>query len=300
MDAPQLPGIAAPAGPGPDRRPEPGSAGYLVERVRRHYADPAKTYPGAIVLTEVTNPIAGRRIDVLSIGLTSRATLQGHEIKARRADWLNELDDPTKADAWVPYVHGWWVVAPSTAIVHPEELPPGWGLMIPGRGRRRVEIIRPAEQRPDHAVSLPWLLVKEITKKIDTLRAEAVERARAEAQRATEQRVRAHHDTLLNHLATVSPAAARLGNDLADVLGQPVERLQHRLHPNAVTRELLRLAWRAATAPTNQLPLQELVSAVERLRLPAVTQLSIADQMNSLLLRAMPDSDAPEPHRKRE
>src|ERR1039457_7550341 len=53
-----------------------------------------------------------------------------------RSDWLRELDDPAKAEAWWPYCNRFWITAPPGIIV-PAELPEGWGLMeLPSNGRR--------------------------------------------------------------------------------------------------------------------------------------------------------------------
>lgn len=61
-----------------------------------------------------------------------RQALHGHEIKVSRSDWLRELADPTKADAWKRYCDRWWLVAPP-GVGRPEELPDGWGLLVPSR-----------------------------------------------------------------------------------------------------------------------------------------------------------------------
>lgn len=63
----------------------------------------------------------------------------GHEVKVSRSDWLTELRDPTKAEAFRPFMHFWWLVVSDKNIVKPGELPPGWGLMAPGAdGRLRA------------------------------------------------------------------------------------------------------------------------------------------------------------------
>lgn len=55
--------------------------------------------------------------------------IHGHEVKVSRSDWLHELADPTKAEAFKQYVHHWWLVVPDEKIVRPGELPSGWGLL---------------------------------------------------------------------------------------------------------------------------------------------------------------------------
>ena len=66
--------------------------------------------------------------------------IHGHEVKVSRSDWLTELRDPDKAEAFRPYVDRWWLVVPDRSIVR-DDLPDGWGLMVahPGGGARVVK-----------------------------------------------------------------------------------------------------------------------------------------------------------------
>lgn len=171
------------------------SAAALLERIRTHYVRPVKVQPGghvreddllpgAVVLAEVPAPgTSGRRIDALAIGLTrARAGLDGFEIKVSRSDWLHELDQARKADAWFGHTHRWWVVAPSTTIVRSEELPEGWGLMVPDpRSARRLKVVTKAATR---SPILDWSVLWEIVKKLD--------RHRAGEVKATAAAVREH------------------------------------------------------------------------------------------------------------
>lgn len=56
--------------------------------------------------------------------------LHGHEVKVSRSDWLTELRDPEKAEAFRRYTDYWWLVVSDPKIIHPGELPDGWGLMV--------------------------------------------------------------------------------------------------------------------------------------------------------------------------
>lgn len=73
--------------------------------------------------------------------------IHGHEVKVSRSDWLAELRDPSKAEAWVRHCHFWWLVVPDPAIVR-DDLPAGWGLMVARGGRlhavQRAELRIPA------------------------------------------------------------------------------------------------------------------------------------------------------------
>lgn len=55
--------------------------------------------------------------------------VHGHEVKVSRSDWLHELADPSKAEAFKQFCDHWWLVVPDEKIVRPGELPPGWGLL---------------------------------------------------------------------------------------------------------------------------------------------------------------------------
>ena len=112
-----------------------------------------------------------RRADVLYAGFTSASgrILVGHELKVSRADWRSELSKLDKADTWADACHAWYVVAPSTDVVPPEELPDGWGLMLPPkspRGKRMRIEVKAAVKRD---FSPPWWAVRSFMARLDTL-----------------------------------------------------------------------------------------------------------------------------------
>lgn len=64
--------------------------------------------------------------------------LLGFEIKTSRADFLNELKNPMKAERWRQLCDRWFLVAPDESILK-NDLPEGWGLMVIGdRGKLRI------------------------------------------------------------------------------------------------------------------------------------------------------------------
>lgn len=72
--------------------------------------------------------------------------IHGHEVKVSRSDWLAELRDPDKAEAFRPYVDRWWLVVPDVQIVK-GDLPVGWGLMlatVDDLGRPQTRIVHRA------------------------------------------------------------------------------------------------------------------------------------------------------------
>lgn len=56
--------------------------------------------------------------------------VMGFEVKTSRSDWLRELKDPSKSEAWRRYCTHFYVVAPR-GVVNKDELPAGWGLILP-------------------------------------------------------------------------------------------------------------------------------------------------------------------------
>lgn len=77
-----------------------------------------------------TGMACNRRCDLLAMSLwpSKGLHLHGHEIKVSRSDWLREIQDPSKAEAFSKHCHFWWIVAPK-GVVKLEELPTAWGLM---------------------------------------------------------------------------------------------------------------------------------------------------------------------------
>ncbi|QSN19679.1 hypothetical protein I3U41_17385 [Mycobacteroides abscessus subsp. abscessus] len=99
----------------------PSALGYEQKRIADFIA--ADKYPG--------NPYG------------SGLAFHGHEVKVSRSDWLTELRDPTKAEAFKPYMHHWWLVVPDSSIVKPTELPEGWGLLVKSGNVLRAKVKAP-------------------------------------------------------------------------------------------------------------------------------------------------------------
>jgi hypothetical protein len=119
---------------------------YTTEQMEAMLAEKYRNDSSEIAF-EVRNDAgfsASRAADAIAIGTwPSRGNLiEGFEIKASRADWLRELKEPVKADAFYRYVDHWWIVAPSE-VVKDHELPPTWGLMCPHGDGLRVRVAAP-------------------------------------------------------------------------------------------------------------------------------------------------------------
>jgi hypothetical protein len=74
--------------------------------------------------------------------------IHGHEVKVSRGDWLTELRDPSKAQAFKRYVDYWWLAVTDKNIVRGDELPEGWGLLALVGGKMR-QIIRAPRLTPE-------------------------------------------------------------------------------------------------------------------------------------------------------
>ncbi|TYB71187.1 hypothetical protein FXF51_01755 [Nonomuraea sp. PA05] len=170
----------------------------LYEALERHYRKPGAAHQGEILIREVPAPGSGRQADLIRIGLwPSRGyALDVHELKVTRADWLRELADPGKADAWWPHCSRFWVVAPA-GVVHTNELPPGWGLLQPPTSvnrRRFTTVVDAAVKEPQLSLELLATLARRTDNtrlaEMDLLREQhrdALYKARTEARQHAAQ-----------------------------------------------------------------------------------------------------------------
>lgn len=122
----------------------------MLDLLHGHYILPSKPAPGYFV-PEIQAPSGNRRADLIWLPLThnTRGQIIGHEIKVNRADVINELADPTKADAWSRYCTKWWLVVSDPRLVDGLEIPDHWGVMSPpsgGRSKRLMTILKPAPE----------------------------------------------------------------------------------------------------------------------------------------------------------
>ncbi|MDF2895720.1 MAG: hypothetical protein K0Q46_2506 [Rhodococcus erythropolis] len=73
--------------------------------------------------------------------------LHGHEVKVSRSDWLTELREPEKAEAFARFCDFWWLVVSDKSIVR-DDLPDGWGLMVASGGSLRA-VKQPVRREPE-------------------------------------------------------------------------------------------------------------------------------------------------------
>lgn len=131
------------------------------ELLRRRYA---ATSPGNgpryVLAPEVRNRAgfsANRAADLLVMDTweSGPVRLIGHEVKVSRSDWLRELKDPSKAEAFIPHVSEWWLVVGDPKIVKDGELPEGWGLLAPAGDSLRA--IVKAKRKPQTEIPTTML-----------------------------------------------------------------------------------------------------------------------------------------------
>lgn len=224
----------------------------LLARLQRHYIKPGELMPGGMFMPEVS--LGSRRADALYVGFfASRGKfLVGHEIKVARPDWLNELGQPEKAEEWERHCHSWYMVAPSTEIVRPEELPHGWGLMVPGRSRTRMDIVVKAALHDDRQPT--WDATHALVQRADSLRIDAISKERV----AAEERARADIEERVQARIAMAPEsraaeraeqAERLLAQVGDILGFKIVAGEQAWQTDVVAVEELRTSfakWLAA------------------------------------------------------
>jgi hypothetical protein len=207
----------------------PMTTRQLNELLHAHFIKPAdRTDPagaGAVYLTEVTDPGGrGRRADAVHIGLwhsRGAGRIDVLELKTSRSDFRRELDQPAKAEAWWPYSTTFSIVAPSEDIAPPEELPPGWGLMVPNprAGLRRFKtVVKPAEREPELTIGLLITLLKN------------TETTRVNAMRAVSDKVAAEHRAEIERLRREKSTADPESRSRLKLLDRLEAAMRLRLH----------------------------------------------------------------------
>ena len=155
----------------------------LMARLEAHYLKPSDRLPSGVFLHEVgwNGTANSRRCDALYVGFTSTSgrLLVGHEVKASRSDWLNELRQLDKADCWADQCHQWWLVT-VPGVVRDGELPPGWGLMLPGTGRARLKVVTRADTYLGRTPS--WDTCRSVIARLNTLHRDRIVSAVQEAR----------------------------------------------------------------------------------------------------------------------
>lgn len=123
----------------------PASEQPFLRALRAYF--PVKKY---VLLPQVEIPFADgiRYADALVLGLwkSFNSAIQGFEIKATRADWLQELRNPSKVEETASYCDGWSVLSYQGVILL-DEIPERWGMYQLEAGHI-VEVRAPKLQDP--------------------------------------------------------------------------------------------------------------------------------------------------------
>ena len=85
------------------------------------------------------------RCDALAINCyESRGhEIHGIEVKQHRSDWLRELKDSGKSEQMIRMCDRWWLAVSDESIAKKEELPKGWGLLVPSGKVLRAKVQAP-------------------------------------------------------------------------------------------------------------------------------------------------------------
>lgn len=171
-------------------------SGAVMAALKKRCAAPAWAF-----LEEVRDKAgfdATRSADALAMSLWKSRGLElhGFEVKANRADWIRERDNPEKAEAISRFCDRWWLAVQSADIVLDGELPPSWGLLV--LHGKALKTVREAEKRtPDplprtflatmlkRATAAAATLVprEELSERIDAEVAQRLERGASDAER---------------------------------------------------------------------------------------------------------------------
>ena len=89
-----------------------------------------------------------RIIDAIAINTWPSTGFETHgfEIKVSRSDWISELDNPRKCEAFKKYCDRWYLVAPA-GVAEKHEIPPDWGyIQATPKTLRRIKIAPKVEK----------------------------------------------------------------------------------------------------------------------------------------------------------
>lgn len=196
----------------------------VLAMLRRHYLPEGRPAAG-LFAPEIGSPDGRRRADLLWVP-TSRTgahsdNIIGHEIKVSRADVLNELADPTKADPWAQFCTRWWLVIPDPTLISGLEIPEMWGVYAPPSGRRTrsMTVVKPAPKLTPTADLAPALtrITAFVVNRVET-KVNELEREKKWRDRTIEQQNRTIDQLRMSGAGgAVSPHASRLNGILSEV-----------------------------------------------------------------------------------
>lgn len=161
---------------------------------KRH---PSPEYAVFYEVSNATGRHGTRRADAVALGIwPSRGlALHGFEIKVSRRDWTKEKRTPQKAEAVAQHCDYWWIVA-LEGVVPVEEVPEGWGLLVPRKTEQDTTALYAVREAPKREApfNVSRSFVAAMLRKVgETTVAKAV--MEAEIERLAEERVARKHDS---------------------------------------------------------------------------------------------------------
>lgn len=141
----------------------------MISALHRRFSMTVGNGPRYVCATHVRNAPgfnASRTLDFMAIDTWPSKGLLRHgiEIKCSRSDWLRELKDDTKANAFKRYCHRFWLAVPDASIVK-DDLPTDWGLLVLSddgifRARPMAPLLRPEP--------FPWPMTVALARSVQT------------------------------------------------------------------------------------------------------------------------------------
>lgn len=169
--------------------------------------------PEYALFFEVSNAAGfsrSRSADAIAMGLwPSRGlNLTGIEIKTARSDWLRELKNPAKAEAFVKYCDR-WMIATVPGVVASGELPPTWGLMVLEKGKWNRVVEAPKLEPIPITRSFLAAILRRADEANGALVSAAIERERRDEIEAHDKRVQREVDMRTQRHKELQSAVAK-------------------------------------------------------------------------------------------
>ena len=145
-------------------------------------------------LMEFDEYTSGRRIDFMAVSLIrSRPGVHGIEIKVSRSDWLLELKNPKKADAFY-FCDFYYLCAPEGVWVN-GEVPLAWGILQ--YEKKKIKVIRePTQLTVKYDFTFLNTLIKRITRSEESDMTNARNEGYLEGYRNGEKSARIYNEAM--------------------------------------------------------------------------------------------------------
>lgn len=153
-----------------------------------------------VLRREVT--LKTRRIDVVAFGMpgSTGCRIIAIELKVSRGDWLRELQNFQKSEAWANEADGYLVVTPK-GVIKDGELPQGWGhLEWTGTKLMTRAHALYREHRGEMSRELAMRIIRRAHEDVDQALRTERHRMEAEVRKKVEERLRDQHEMAVRSL----------------------------------------------------------------------------------------------------